>query len=44
MKGKFIVKEGIDGCAKTTQKNENTKWLPKSQLIQKEKGKRWAKL
>ena len=33
MKGKFIVLEGIDGCGKTTQINELSKWLPKSGLI-----------
>ena len=36
MKGKFIVIEGIDGCGKTTQINEISKWLPKSGLIKKE--------
>ena len=36
MKGKFIVIEGIDGCGKTTQINELSKWLPKSGLINKE--------
>ena len=35
MKGKFIVLEGIDGCGKTTQINELSKWLPKSGLINK---------
>ena len=35
MKGKFIVLEGIDGCGKTTQINELSKWLPKSGLIDK---------
>ena len=35
MKGKFIVIEGIDGCGKTTQINEISKWLPKSGLIEK---------
>ena len=35
MKGKFIVIEGIDGCGKTTQINELSKWLPKSGLIEK---------
>ena len=35
MKGKFIVIEGIDGCGKTTQINELSKWLPKSGLIKK---------
>ena len=33
MKGKFIVIEGIDGCGKTTQINELSKWLPNSGLI-----------
>ena len=36
MKGKFIVFEGIDGCGKTTQINEISKWLPNSGLINKE--------
>ena len=35
MEGKFIVLEGIDGCGKTTQINELSKWLPKSGLINK---------
>ena len=35
MKGKFIVIEGIDGCGKTTQINEISKWLPKSGLMRK---------
>ena len=35
MKGKFIVLEGIDGCGKTTQVNELTKWLPSSGLMPK---------
>ena len=35
MKGKFIVIEGIDGCGKTTQINEISKWLPNSGLIEK---------
>ena len=35
MRGKFIVIEGIDGCGKTTQIDEITKWLPKSGLIEK---------
>ena len=35
MKGKFIVIEGIDGCGKTTQIDELSKWLPKSGLIKK---------
>jgi len=33
MKGKFIVIEGIDGCGKTTQIDELSKWLPTSGLI-----------
>ena len=36
MKGKFIVIEGIDGCGKTTQINELSKWLPESGLLKKE--------
>ena len=35
MEGKFIVLEGIDGCGKTTQINELSKWLPKSGLLNK---------
>ena len=35
MKGKFIVVEGIDGCGKTTQIDELSKWLPNSGLIKK---------
>ena len=35
MKGKFIVIEGIDGCGKTTQIHELSKWLPQSGLINK---------
>ena len=35
MKGKFIVIEGIDGCGKTTQIDEITKWLPNSGLMGK---------
>ena len=35
MKGKFIVIEGIDGCGKTTQIDELSKWLPNSGLIMK---------
>ncbi len=33
MRGKFIVIEGIDGCGKTTQIDEISKWLPTSGLI-----------
>ena len=33
MRGKFIVIEGIDGCGKTTQINEISRWLPKSGLM-----------
>ncbi len=33
MKGKFIVIEGIDGCGKTTQIDEISKWLPTSGLM-----------
>ena len=33
MKGKFIVIEGIDGCGKTTQIDELSKWLPNSGLL-----------
>ena len=36
MKGKFIVIEGIDGCGKTTQIEELSKWLPSSGLINKD--------
>ena len=36
MKGKFIVIEGIDGCGKTTQIDEVSKWLPSSGLINKD--------
>ena len=36
MKGKFIVIEGIDGCGKTTQIDEISKWLPKSGLMKKD--------
>ena len=36
MKGKFIVIEGIDGCGKTTQIKELSKWLPKSGLLEKD--------
>ncbi len=35
MKGQFIVLEGIDGCGKTTQINELSKWLPNSGLMKK---------
>ena len=35
MKGKFIVIEGIDGCGKTTQIDELSKWLPHSGLLRK---------
>ena len=35
MRGKFIVFEGIDGCGKTTQINEISKWLPNSGLFGK---------
>ena len=35
MKGKFIVIEGIDGCGKTTQIDEISKWLPNSGLMEK---------
>ena len=35
MKGKFIVIEGIDGCGKTTQIDEISRWLPVSGLIGK---------
>ena len=33
MKGKFIVIEGIDGCGKTTQIDEISRWLPISGLM-----------
>ena len=33
MRGKFIVIEGIDGCGKTTQIDELSKWLPTSGLM-----------
>ena len=36
MKGLFISFEGIDGCGKTTQINELSKWLPNSGLINKD--------
>ena len=35
MRGKFIVIEGIDGCGKTTQIDEISRWLPNSGLIAK---------
>jgi len=35
MRGKFIVFEGIDGCGKTTQIDQISKWLPKSGLMRK---------
>ena len=35
MKGKFIVIEGIDGCGKTTQIDEISRWLPTSGLMGK---------
>ena len=35
-KGKFIVIEGIDGCGKTTQIDEISKWLPTSGLMKKD--------
>tara|TARA_B100000900_G_scaffold354599_1_gene323401 strand:- start:32 stop:676 length:645 start_codon:yes stop_codon:yes gene_type:complete len=35
MRGKFIVIEGIDGCGKTTQINEISRWLPHSGLMRK---------
>ena len=33
MKGKFVVIEGIDGCGKTTQINQLSKWLNGTNLI-----------
>ena len=36
MKGKFIVIEGIDGCGKTTQIDELSKWLPNSGLLKQD--------
>ncbi len=35
MRGKFIVIEGIDGCGKSTQIDEISKWLPNSGLMEK---------
>ena len=35
MRGKFIVIEGIDGCGKTTQIDNLSRWLPKSGLMDK---------
>jgi len=35
MRGKFIVIEGIDGCGKTTQIDEISKWIPHSGLMRK---------
>ena len=35
MRGKFIVIEGIDGCGKTTQIEEISRWLPTSGLMGK---------
>ena len=35
MRGKFIVFEGIDGCGKTTQIDEISRWLPSSGLMKK---------
>ena len=35
MRGKFIVIEGIDGCGKTTQIDEISRWLPTSGLMGK---------
>ena len=35
MRGKFIVIEGIDGCGKTTQIDEISRWLPNSGLMKK---------
>ena len=36
MKRQFIVIEGIDGCGKTTQINELSKWLPSSGIMSKD--------
>lgn len=33
MRGKFIVIEGIDGCGKTTQIEEISRWIPTSGLL-----------
>ena len=33
MRGKFIVIEGIDGCGKTTQIEEISRWMPDSGLM-----------
>ena len=33
MRGKFIVFEGIDGCGKTTQIEEISRWMPTSGLL-----------
>ena len=33
MRGKFIVIEGIDGCGKTTQIDEISRWIPNSGLL-----------
>ena len=33
MRGKFIVIEGIDGCGKTTQIDEISRWMPTSGLL-----------
>ena len=33
MRGKFIVIEGIDGCGKTTQIDEISRWIPTSGLL-----------
>ena len=33
MRGKFIVIEGIEGCGKTTQIEEISRWLPTSGLM-----------
>ncbi len=35
MSGRFIVLEGIDGCGKTTQLLNLSRWLPKSGLMPK---------